>query len=122
VNLTRFDKLCKSMPGATMVIQWGDSHVYKICGKLFALANKWNGETAFVLKASPLSYQILLEQGIATRAPYLARGNWLQIANPTTLPDADLAAYIKQSYQIIAAKLPKAVKAEIGLHPGTAER
>lgn len=122
MNLTQFDKLCNSLPGASMVIQWGDSHVYKIGGKLFALANTWNGETAFVLKASLLSYQILLEQGIATRAPYLTRGNWLQIANPTTLPDADLAAYIKQSYQIIAAKLPKALKAEIGLHPGTPDR
>ena len=67
------------------------------------------------MKATPLSYQILLEQGIATRAPYLTRGNWLHIANPTPLSDTDLTDYIRQSYQIIATKLPKATKAEIGI-------
>jgi len=115
MNLAKFDKLCKSLPGTTMVVQWSDSHVHKIGGKLFAMAHEWEGNTAFILKATPLSYQILLEQGIATRAPYLTRGNWLQIINPTKLSDADLAGYIKQSYQIIAAKLPKATKAEIGI-------
>lgn len=115
MNLAQFDKLCKSLPATTMVIQWGDAHVHKIGGKLFAMANEWGGNTAFIFKAMPLSYQILLEQGIATRAPYLTRGNWLQIANPTNLSDADLTSYVKQSYQIIASKLPKATKAEFGI-------
>ena len=115
MNGTKFDKLCKSLTGTRMVIQWGESHVHKVGGKLFALANHWNGEIAFVMKATPLSYQILLEQGIATRAPYLTRGNWLQIATPTTLSDADLADYIKQSYQIIATKLPKTTRTELGI-------
>ena len=115
MTLPQFDKLCKGLAGSTMVIQWGDSHVHKIGGKMFAMANEWEGKTGFILKATPLSYQILLEQGIATRAPYLTRGNWLHITNPTTLTDADLTDYIKQSYQIIATKLPKAKKAEIGI-------
>jgi predicted DNA-binding protein (MmcQ/YjbR family) len=115
MNLAQFDKLCKSLPSTTMVIQWSDSHVHKIGGKLFAMAHAWEGKTAFILKATPLSYQILLEQNIATRAPYLTRGNWLQIINPTKLSDADLTSYIRQSYQLIASKLPKATRAEIGL-------
>ena len=115
MDIAKFDRLCKSLPRSTMVIQWGDSHVHKIGGKLFALANQWEGNLAFVMKATPLSYQILLEQGIATRAPYLTRGNWLQIATPTKLPDADLTSCIKQSYQIIAAKLPKTTRVEIGI-------
>jgi predicted DNA-binding protein (MmcQ/YjbR family) len=115
MNLTHFNKLCKSLPGTTMVIQWGESHVHKVGGKLFALANHWDAEIAFVMKANPLAYQILVEQGLATRAPYLARGNWLQIANPTKLSNADLTTYIKQSYQLIVAKLPRSTKAEIGI-------
>ena len=114
MNIAKFDKLCKSLPGTTMVVQWSDSHVHKIGGKLFAMANNWDGEIAFIMKATPLSYQILLEQGMATRAPYLTRGNWLRISRVAKLPDADLAGYIRQSYQIIAAKLPKATRIALG--------
>jgi predicted DNA-binding protein (MmcQ/YjbR family) len=115
MNLRQFDRLCKSLTGTTMVVQWNDSHVHKVGGKLFALAHRWNGEIGFMLKATPLSYQILVEQGIATRAPYLVRGNWLQIATPTVLSDADLGGYIRESYRIIAGKLPKIVRAELGI-------
>jgi predicted DNA-binding protein (MmcQ/YjbR family) len=111
VNLAQFDKFCQNLPGTTMVIQWSDAHVHKIGGKLFATGHQWDQKPGFIMKATPLSYQILLEQGIATRAPYLTRGNWLQILEPTQLSDADLQNYIRQSYEIIFASLPKAVKA-----------
>jgi predicted DNA-binding protein (MmcQ/YjbR family) len=115
MNIRQFDLLCKSLTGTTMVVQWSDSHVHKVGGKLFALAHEWNGNIAFMLKATPLSYQILVEQGIATRAPYLTRGNWLQIAIPTVLSDTDLSSYIRESYRIIAGKLPKVLRAELGI-------
>jgi predicted DNA-binding protein (MmcQ/YjbR family) len=113
VNIPKFDKFCGTLPGASFVVQWSDSHVHKVGGKLFAMANQWEGEIAFVLKTSPLAFEILQQQGIATRAPYLTRGNWVRISNPTSLSDAELAFYIRQSYDIVAAKLPKAIKASL---------
>jgi predicted DNA-binding protein (MmcQ/YjbR family) len=110
MNIAKFDRFCKTLPGASFIVQWSDSHVYKVGGKLFAMANQWEGDTAFILKITPLSYEILLSQGIATRAPYLTRGNWVRISNPSALSDADLSNYIRQSYGIIFAKLPKAVR------------
>lgn len=115
MNIAKFDKFCRALPGVTFAVQWGDSHVYKIGEKLFAMGNEWEGQPAFILKTTPLSYEILLQQGIASRAPYLTRGNWVRISNPTVLPDADLSRYIQQSYDIIAAKLPKATRTAIGI-------
>lgn len=115
MNIAKFDRFCRTLPGAQFVVQWGDSHVYKIGEKLFAMGNEWEGQPAFILKTTPLSYEILLQQGIATRAPYLTRGNWVRISNPTALADADLGNYIKQSYGIVAAKLPKATRASLGI-------
>jgi len=111
MNIAKFDKLCGSLPGASFVVQWSDAHVYKVGGKLFAMANRWEGELAFILKTSPLACEILRQQGIASLAPYLTRGNWVRIGNPTMLSDAELASYIRQSYDIVVAKLPKAVRA-----------
>jgi predicted DNA-binding protein (MmcQ/YjbR family) len=113
MNISKFDKFCGTLPGASFIVQWSDSHVYKVGGKLFAMANKWEGDVAFILKTSPLACEILKQQGIATRAPYLTRGNWVRISNPTSLTDAELAGYIRQSYDIVAAKLPKAIKATL---------
>jgi predicted DNA-binding protein (MmcQ/YjbR family) len=114
MNLKQFDKFCKTLPAATLVVQWGDSHVYKIGGKLFAMGNEAQGHPGFILKTTPLTYEILLEQGIATRAPYLTRGNWVRISDPAP-PDAELADYIQQSYDIIAATLPKATRKALGI-------
>jgi predicted DNA-binding protein (MmcQ/YjbR family) len=117
LNIGQFDKFCAALPGASFVVQWNDSHVYKVGGKLFALTNKWDGEIAFILKTTPLACEILQQQDIATRAPYLTRGNWVRISNPTSLSDAELGGYIRQSYDIVAAKLPKTVRAT--LHQAT---
>ena len=32
-----FNNLCKSLPATTYVVQWGDSHVWKVGGKVFAI-------------------------------------------------------------------------------------
>jgi predicted DNA-binding protein (MmcQ/YjbR family) len=115
MNLARFDTICKRFPGTTMVIQWGNSHVHKIGGKMFALGGGDAGQPYFVFKTTPLSFEILLQQGIASRAAYLTRGNWVSVGNPTSLPDADLATYLRQSYDIVAGKLPKAMRQALGL-------
>lgn len=114
LNLSHFDSICKRLPGAAMVIQWGESHVWKVGGKMFGLGNVDSDAPAYVFKTSPLSFEILLSQGIATRAPYLPRGNWVRVLG-NALPEADLTACIRQSYEIIAAKLPKAVRRELAL-------
>ena len=32
-----FDRACLALPGATLSIQWGDDHVFKVGGKMFAV-------------------------------------------------------------------------------------
>jgi predicted DNA-binding protein (MmcQ/YjbR family) len=112
-TLACFDTICRRLHGVTFVVQWGGSHVYKIGGKVFAIGNLLNAPS-YIFKTMPLSFEILLEQGLATRAPYLRRGNWVMVSG-NAMSEADLDSYIKQSYGIIAAKLPKAMRHELGL-------
>lgn len=108
----RFDSFAGGSAGATMVIQWGDAHVFKIGGKVFAICDG----VSCVVKATPLAYAMLLEQGTATQAPYLTRGGWIRIA-VGAMPDAEVEALITQSHQLIAASLPKATRLGLGLSP-----
>ncbi len=111
-----FDAMARALPGATLDIKWGEDRVYCVGGKMFAHAGPMGEETpAYLFKASDLAFEILIESGAAAPAPYLARAKWVQLASHDALNDADLTAYIKQAHALIAAKLTRKQRSELGL-------
>ncbi len=48
-------------------------------------------------------------------APYLARAKWVQVRDLKQVGDAELKALIKRAYHLVAAKLTKKLRAELGL-------
>ena len=83
---------------------------------MFAFAGRL-GDPAprYMFKCSDLSFEMLVESGAAVPAPYLVRAKWVQLAANDSLPADTLQSYIVQAHGIIAAKLTKKVRAEIGL-------
>jgi predicted DNA-binding protein (MmcQ/YjbR family) len=113
-----YDAFCKSLPHATHVVQWGDASVWKIGGKVFAIGGWSHGETfAVSFKCSKTSFAILSELPGLRPAPYLAsRGlSWMQRIDERALDDAGLQAYLRQSYSLAAAGLPKRTQRALGL-------
>jgi predicted DNA-binding protein (MmcQ/YjbR family) len=117
MKLDAFDALCRSLPAVTYVNQWGGSHVYKVGGKIFAIAAAFGSQDghAYTFKVSEMSYELLIEQGLARPAPYLARAKWVQLVDDEAMSHADLTAYITQAHAIIAAKLTRATRNALGL-------
>ncbi len=113
MKLEAFDAFCAELPGTSFVVQWGESHVHKVGGKLFALGNAF-GDAAYVFKTTPLAFEVLREQGLAERAPYLPRGYWIKV-NASAMKTAELQEYLRQSYHLVAAKLPRAARKELGI-------
>lgn len=116
IDLRTFNALCKKLPAATKSVQWGESAVWKVGGKMFAVA--WNnGEEGFgySFKASDTSFEMLVESGAANPAPYLARAKWVTLAGKNALSKDELAAYLAQAHALVAAKLPKKTCAALGL-------
>ena len=112
-----FETFCMSLPGATLVIQWGETHVFKVGGKIFAMASSaaMTGSESFMFKVSDMAFELLIEHGLARPAPYLARAKWVQLVSDDALPDVELEAYLTQAHAIIAARLTRALKRELGL-------
>jgi predicted DNA-binding protein (MmcQ/YjbR family) len=113
-----YDAFCKSLPHATHVLQWGDASVWKIGGKVFAIGGWSYGETFVVsFKCSETSFAILSEAPGLRPAPYLAsRGLlWMQRIDESALDDAGLEDYLRQSYALAAAGLPKRTQRALGL-------
>ena len=110
-----FDAAALALPGATMTIQWGDDHVYKVGGKMFAVLGGAVGRNGFSLKASEVAFEVLSETGRATPAPYLARAKWLHFADLAAEEEAEVADWLKTAHGLIAAKLTKKARKDLGI-------
>lgn len=115
--LEDYNAWCAGLPQTTHVVQWGGAHVWKVGGKVFAIAG-WNkGEDlAVTFKVSDLAYDILKEQPGLRPAPYLAsRGmTWIQRFSAETMDDGALKDYLAESHRIVAAKLTRKLRRELG--------
>ena len=121
--MTRDDYMafCAGLTATSHVVQWGGADVWKVGGKVFAIAG-WNSPeqpTGITFKVTPLSFEILAEQPGLRPAPYLAsRGmSWIQHYAEPGLEDVDLKAYIEQAHGLVAAGLSKKRQRELGLLP-----
>lgn len=112
-----YNMFCKSLPGTTHVVQWGNSDVWKVGGKLFAVCGWADDSPAFTFKVSDLAFEVLSDQPGLRPAPYLAsRGlKWIQHYGAPGLSNDSLRDHIKASYEMVAAKLPKKARAALGL-------
>lgn len=112
-----FNAFCGALPATTHVVQWGDSHVWKVGGKVFAIGGWGDGQPAYTFKVSELTFEILKDQPGLRPAPYLASRGLLWIQHHATpgLSDADLADYLRQSHRIVAGGLSKKKQRELGL-------
>jgi predicted DNA-binding protein (MmcQ/YjbR family) len=102
-------KLCLSFPDVTEDMPWGDDLCFKTRGKIFVGVVLSDGRfPRITLKASPESFHELLEVEGVSPAPYVGRYKWIQIASSNLLQAAELESLIRQSYEMVAAKAPKA--------------
>ena len=108
---------CASLPQTTHVVQWGNSDVWKVGGKVFAVIGWSDGEAAISFKVSDLAFEVLGDMPGLRPAPYLAsRGmKWIQQYGDPGLSEAELKAHIEASHALIVAKLTKKLRAELGL-------
>ncbi len=112
-----FNAYCKSIGPTTHVVQWGNSDVWKIGGKLFAVCGWADDAPAFTFKVSDMAFEILPDMDGLRPAPYLAsRGmKWIQHYAEPGLSDDELKRHIKASYDMVVEKLTKKLRAELGV-------
>jgi predicted DNA-binding protein (MmcQ/YjbR family) len=98
------------LPAVTRVIQWGGSDVYKVGGKVFAIC----GDDGVSFKVTPIGFVALTEGGPGRQAPYCAKGHWVNVAHDAASKD-DFVDWLTNAHALIAAKLTRMVRSELGL-------
>jgi predicted DNA-binding protein (MmcQ/YjbR family) len=115
MDIETLRRYCLSMPRATEDIQWGNNLLFRIGGKMFVIAALDQTPVCISFKCTPEEFAELIEHEGIVPAPYLARNKWVMLENLDVLPRAELKRLIKDSYMMVAAKLPKKVRGELGI-------
>ena len=98
-----------ALPAVTHVVQWGASDVYKVGGKVFAICGE-----GVSFKVSEIGFLALTESGRGRQAPYCAKGQWVNVGLADLASD-DLRDWLTNSHALVAAKLTRKLRTELGL-------
>ena len=112
-----FNQFCGTLTATSHVVQWGNSDVWKVADKVFAICGWAEDEDAFTFKVSDLAWEILRDAPGLRPAPYLAsRGmKWLQQYASPGLSDEELRSHIVASYELVARGLSKKKRIALGI-------
>ena len=111
------ERYCLSLPGTSVHRPWGDSRVYKVADKMFAiLAHDDRGRPSEVwFKAGEGSFEILLRQKGIRPCPYLARAKWVALDSPNVLPTKIMKAYLSRAHAQVVEGLSRKKRAALAV-------
>lgn len=115
MKLDRLQSFALSLPHTTVVAQWGGL-VYKVAGKVFLVLSLDDSLLEGVtFKCTPEEFDALTDLDGIVQAPYFAKRQWAKIEDLAALPEPQLLACLRRSYDLVAAGLPKKTRVTLGL-------
>ncbi len=107
-------KFCRSLPHATEDVKWKKDLIFSVGEKMFAGFDVRGGD-AIGFNTTPETFETLTQQEGIVPAPYAARFHWVSVADMEELPLSMLKDLVRESYNLVAAKLPAKVRRKLGL-------
>ncbi|MHA6248515.1 MmcQ/YjbR family DNA-binding protein [Pontibacter sp. CAU 1760] len=107
MEIEELQAICAQLPGITEDVKWGNDLCFCVAGKMFLVVALEQVPTSASFKVPAEEFATLSEQAGFTPAPYTARYNWVLAKDIRQLGKVAWEAYIRQSYALVVAKLPK---------------
>jgi predicted DNA-binding protein (MmcQ/YjbR family) len=105
---------CRSLAYARGEMKWGNDLVFTIGGKMFAVLEMTDEPFGrFSFKCTQGQFEALSRCEGIIPASYMARAQWVSVTAPDAISLEDALAFIEESYEMVKAKLPKKVQAEL---------
>jgi predicted DNA-binding protein (MmcQ/YjbR family) len=116
MNAVGLRALCLSFRGASETFPFGpETSVFKVAGKMFALARLEHEPLAVSLKCEPLLAEQLRSAHAAIQPGYhLNKRHWNTVTIDGSLPDRILADMIEDSYDLVVSALPRSRRRALG--------
>jgi predicted DNA-binding protein (MmcQ/YjbR family) len=111
MNVEALRRYCLSFAQATENLQWGEDLCFKVGGKIFTVVSLGGVPQSMSVKCAPEKFSELIEQEGIKPAPYVGRYKWVLLESLDVLRDSEIKDLIRQSYEMVSAKVPKSKKA-----------
>ena len=114
MNIEDIRKYCLSLGGTEEDYPFGeDTLVFKVAGKMFALASLDSIPLHINLKCDPETAIELREMYEAVIPGYhMNKNHWNTVSMDGSVPDKLVLELIDHSYELVVSKLPRAIKSE----------
>ncbi len=110
-----FDAYIGSLTGGRAMDQW-ESRIAKVGDKVFAALGGSDADAPhIVVKVDPREFDFLTTLPGVSQARYFAKGHWVAIHEGSAMPDDEIRSCIADSWSLVAAKLTKKARAELGI-------
>jgi predicted DNA-binding protein (MmcQ/YjbR family) len=107
MRLDRLKSFALGLPQTTVIEQWGGL-VFKVAGKVFIILSMDDALPGGIsLKCAPEEFDALIARDGFIQAPYCAKRHWFRLEDLSLVPERELHALIRRSYDLVVAKLPK---------------
>ena len=113
MELEDIRQIALALPGAKEDIKWGHDLCFVVAEKMFFVTGLDQQPVSGSLKVKDEEFDELCAQPGFSPAPYLARHKWIAIDDINRLKRDELEHYIRQSYELVVAKLPKKKRDEL---------
>ena len=120
LTAARLRRHCLALPGAGEEFPFRPGlSVFKVSGKVFALSPLGDRPLRISLKCEPALAEQLRDTYPSIRPGYhLNKRHWNTVDIDGSLPDQLVLDMVEDSYDLVVAKLPRRVQAELGWPPG----
>jgi len=100
---------CLSFPQTHEQLQWGDSLLFKVAGRMFVIVSlKVERDTRIAFKCTPEKYAELVErEGVTPTCYNMWKYHWVSLEKLDTLSNQEMRELLQQSYELVAAKAIK---------------
>jgi predicted DNA-binding protein (MmcQ/YjbR family) len=114
MNIETLRELCRALPAVTEDVKWGHDLCFSVADKMFCVA-ALDGPLTVSFKVKDEEFDELSSTPGFSPAPYVARYKWVLVEDVNKLSRKEWSHYVKQSYELVKAKLPKGVARKHGL-------
>ena len=114
MDIDQLRDICLSLPAVTEDVKWDNDLCFCIVNKMFCVASL-DPPFKVSFKVQDEEFEELSNTEGFVPAPYMARAKWVLVTDPGKLSNKEWEKYVKQSYELVKAKIPKKSLKELGL-------
>ena len=115
MHIEDLQKICKQLPHVTEDVKWGHDLCFCVGEKMFLVVGLDSQPVPASFKVPDEDFEEVSSMEGLEPQPYIARYKWVLARDINSLSKKQWEFFIKQSYELIAAKLPAKVRKSIGL-------